>query len=313
MAKVIITGGTGLIGKALSKLLVEKGYQVIILSRRTFLKDRRKSPNIDYAQWDIAKQTIDASAIRNSDYIIHLTGAGVADKRWTKKRKKEIRDSRVQSSELLVKALKDNPNKIKAVICSSAIGWYGADPAIPNSKPFVESDPSSEDFLGETCKLWEESIEPVYVLGKRLVKIRTGIVLSNEGGAFKEFKKPVNFGIAAILGNGKQLISWVHIDDLCRMYLHALENETMHGSYNAVAPKPVTNKELTLHIAKSEKGNFYIPLHIPVFMLEMILGEMSVEVLKSTTVNCDKIRKAGFNFTFPSIESAMTDLLKKEK
>src|SRR4051812_6812438 len=124
MAKVIITGGTGLIGKALSNLLVEKGYQVIILSRRSFLKNRRTSPNVDYAQWDLAKQTIDASAIRTADYIIHLAGAGVADKRWTKKRKQEIRDSRTKSSELLVKALKENPNKVKAVICSSAIGWY---------------------------------------------------------------------------------------------------------------------------------------------------------------------------------------------
>jgi len=313
MAKVIITGGTGTIGRALSRLLAEKGYQVIILSRKAVLKDKRNSPGIDYAQWDVAKQTIDASAIRNSDYIIHLAGAGVADKRWTDRRKIEIRKSRIQSSVLLIKALKENPNKIKAVISASAIGWYGTDPSIPNPKPFVETDPSDEDFLGETCRLWEESIEPVTSLGKRLVKIRTGIVLSNEGGAFKEFKKPVNFGIAAILGNGKQVISWLHIDDMCRIYLHALENESMQGVYNAVAPKPVTNKELTLHIAKSQKGSFFVPLHIPVFLLKLVLGEMSEEVLKSTTVNCEKIRKTGFNFLYPSLESAMTDLLKKKE
>ncbi len=313
MAKIIITGGTGLIGKALSKLLVEKGHQVIIFTRTPLLKDKRKTPNVEYAHWDVAKQIIDAGAIRNSDYIIHLAGAGVADKRWTKKRKKEIRDSRVQSSQLIVKALRENPNKIKAVISSSAIGWYGADPSIPNPKPFIEADAPDEEFLGETCKLWEESIEPIYLLGKRLVKIRTGIVLSNEGGAFKEFKKPVNFGIAAILGNGKQIISWLHIHDLCRIYLHAIENESISGTYNAVAPKPVTNKELTVQIAKSEKGSFYIPLHIPVLLLKMALGEMSVEVLKSTTVNCDKIRKTGFDFIYPSIESAMEDLLKKKK
>jgi uncharacterized protein (TIGR01777 family) len=312
MAKVIITGGTGLIGRAMSKLLVDKGYQVIILSRKAQLKDRIKSPNIEFAQWDIAKQTIDASAIRNSEFIIHLAGAGVADKRWTKKRKKEIQDSRIQSSALLVKALRDNPNKIKAVICASAIGWYGADPHIPNTKPFVETDPSDEDFLGETCKLWEDSIDPVTSLGKRLVKLRTGIVLSNDGGALKEFKKPVNFGIAGILGNGKQVVSWLHLDDLCRMYLHAMENESMKGSYNAVAPKPVSNKELTIKLAKAEKGSFYIPLHVPSFMLQLLLGELSVEVLKSCTVNCEKIRMTGFNFIFPSIESALADLLKKK-
>lgn len=313
MAKIIITGGTGLIGKALSKLLIEKGHQVIIFTRTPLMKDKHKTPNVEYAHWDVAKQIIDAGAIKNSDYIIHLAGAGVADQRWTKKRKKEIRDSRVQSSQLIIKALKENPNKIKAVISSSAIGWYGADPSIPNPKPFIEADAPDEEFLGETCKLWEESIEPVYLLGKRLVKIRTGIVLSNEGGAFKEFKKPVNFGIAAILGNGKQIISWLHIEDLCRIYLHAIENESMSGTYNAVAPKPVTNKELTVQIAKAEKGSFYIPLHIPVLLLKMALGEMSVEVLKSATVNCDKIRKTGFDFIYPSIESAMGDLLKKKK
>ncbi len=312
MAKVIITGGTGLIGKALSALLVAKGYQVIILSRRAFLKDRKKSPNIDYAQWDIEKQTIDTSAIRNADYIINLAGAGVADERWTKKRKKEILESRTKTSELLIRALKHNPNKIKAVINSSAIGWYGADPVVPNPKTFIETEPAAADFLGETCRAWEESIDPVKELGIRLVKIRTGIVLSNAGGAFKEFRKPVKFGIAAILGNGKQIISWLHIDDICRIYLFALENESVHGIYNAVAPKPVSNKELTIQIAKIEKGNFSVPLHVPSFLLKMVLGEMSVEVLKSTTVNCEKIRMAGFNFIFPSIESALGDLLKKD-
>ena len=210
MAKVMITGGTGLVGKALSKLLVEKGYEVIIISRRGVSKNDRKSPNIEYAQWDVGKQTIEASAIRNSDYIIHLAGAGIADKRWTEKRKKEIQESRIQSSKLLLKAIKETPNKIIAVISASAIGWYGEDPLIPNPRPFIETDPSDPEFLGETCKLWEESIEPVTSLGKRLVIIRTGIVFSNAGGAFKEFKRPVKFGIAAILGNGnKPLVGYI--------------------------------------------------------------------------------------------------------
>lgn len=305
----MITGGTGLIGKALSKLLVEQGYEVIILSRKALLNDRRRSPDIEYAQWDVNKQTIDSNAIRNADYIIHLSGAGIADKRWTDKRKKEIKESRVRGSELLVKAMKETPNKIKAVISASAIGWYGEDSLIPNPKPFVETDPSDPGFLGETCKLWEESIEPVTSLGIRLVKLRTGIVFSNAGGAFKEFKRPVNFGIAAILGNGKQVISWLHIDDLCRLYLYALENTSMHGSYNAAAPKPVSNREFIIQLAKSQKGSFYIPLYVPGFLLRLILGELSVEVLKSSTVSCEKIRMAGFDFIFPSIESAIGDLI----
>ena len=236
----------------------------------------------------------------------------MADKRWTNKRKNEIIESRTQSSALLVKALKENSNQVKAVISASAIGWYGADPVIPNPSPFTETDPSDHGFLGETCRQWEESIEPVGQLGKRLVKLRTGVVLSNEGGALVEFVKPLRFGLATILGNGKQIISWIHIDDLCRMYLQAVEDESIEGVYNAVAPKPVSNKELTIGLAKAVKNKFYIALHVPSPVLKLVLGEMSVEVLKSATVSAGKIRSARFNFIYPSIEAAINQLISKK-
>jgi uncharacterized protein len=317
MPTIIITGGTGLIGTALSKALLEKGYRVIILSRKEV--DRSLPENLSYAVWDIKNQTINREAIGSADYIIHLAGAGVADKRWTKKRKQEIIDSRVNSSKLIVDSLKSIPNKVKAVISSSGIGWYGAD-LIPNPSPqggegsgvlkFVESDPPANDFLGSTCKQWEESIDPVTQLGKRLVKLRTGIVLSKDGGALKEFLKPLNFGIAAILGNGKQVISWIHIDDLVNMYISAFENEQMNGVYNAVAPNPVSNKEMIMQIAKS-RGKFFIPVHVPSFVLNLILGEMSIEVLKSATVSSGKISSAGFQFQSDDIETALKNLLQK--
>lgn len=321
MATVIITGGTGLIGNALTKLLAANEHRVIIFTRDPNAHKIKKSKTvrdkkgqgilstIEYASWDIKEQTIDADAIKQADYIIHLAGAGVADKRWTAKRKKEIEESRTKSSALLIRGLKENPNKVKAIISASAIGWYGPDISRPSKKPFVETDPPSVDFLGETCRLWEESIEPVVSLGIRLVKFRTGIVLSRDGGAFPEFKKPVRFGIAAILGSGKQMVSWIHIDDLCRMYLFAIENHSINGVYNAVAPKPVSNKELTMQLARTYKSNFFVPLHVPYFVLEIMLGEMREEVLKSTTVCCDKIRKTGFNFIFPTIENAINELL----
>ncbi|MEJ7735918.1 MAG: TIGR01777 family oxidoreductase [Chitinophagaceae bacterium] len=311
MATVLITGGTGLVGKALSGLLTEKGYSVIILTRNPRAMQLSSPANITYSQWDIDAQTIDADALGKADYIVHLAGEGVADKRWNEKRKKEIRQSRTSGSALLVKALKEMPNRVKAVVSASAIGWYSEDPEIPNDRPYVETDPPDFGFMGETCKLWEESIQPVTLLGKRLVKMRTGIVLSKMGGAFAEFIKPVRFGVAGILGNGKQVISWIHIDDLCRMYVDAIENESLFGPYNAVAPKPVNNKALILQIAKTLKGNFCLPLHVPSFALKFILGGMSIEVLRSTTVSCEKIRIAGFNFVFPSIESAVNDLLRK--
>ncbi|MEQ1800154.1 MAG: TIGR01777 family oxidoreductase, partial [Lacibacter sp.] len=239
MATICITGGTGLIGTALSQYLSAKGHAIIILSRTA---KPSSAKGISYAAWNVEVGTIDREAIASSDYIIHLAGAGVADKRWTKKRKAEITNSRAHGGQLLVKALTEIPNNVKAVICSSAIGWYGPD----NGKPFVETDPVNNDFLGETCRVWEEATEPVKQLGKRLVKLRTGIVLSNNGGALKEFKNPLRFGLATILGSGKQMISWIHVDDLCRMYEEAIQNEQLNGIYNAVAPNPVTNKDLTV-------------------------------------------------------------------
>lgn len=224
------------------------------------------------------------------------------------KKKKEIVDSRTKSAALLIKALKENKNKVKAVISASAIGWYGEDPVVPNPEPFSETDTADESFLGETCKLWENSIKPVKELGIRLVKIRTGIVLSNEDGALVEFKKPLRFGICGIPGKGKQVMSWIHIDDITRIFLHAMENEKMNGAYNAVAPFPVTNKEFVLHMAKIFKGSFYIPIHVPGFIINMLLGEMSTEILKSSTVSCDKIHKAGFTFQYPRIQSALQQL-----
>lgn len=308
MTTILITGGTGMIGNALTEALLERNYKIIVLSRDPG-KHQPVTGSLSYAGWNIPSQTIDKEAIARADYIIHLAGAGIADKRWTKKRKQEILDSRVKSSELLAKTLQEIPNKIKAVISASAIGWYGEDPVIPNPNPFTEDDPADSSFLGDTCRQWEKSTEPIMSLGKRVVKIRTGIVLSKEGGAFKEFEKPLRFGIAAILGSGRQICSWIHIDDLVRLYISAIEDDTLRGVYNAVAPKPVSNKELMLQLAQEKKGKFFIPVYTPSFVLKTILGEMSIEVLKSATVSCNKIHYSGFTFLYPSIEAAMKNLV----
>lgn len=307
MATILITGGTGLVGRALTKALLAKGYKVIIMGRG-------KKPNgeqtaikgLEFSKWDIEKQEIDAAAFGKADAIIHLAGAGVADKRWTAERKREILDSRVNSGALLVKSLGTLTNKIKTVISASAIGWYGADKKAANNRieKFTESDRPSNDFLGETCRKWEESIEPVTSLGLRLVKLRIGIVLSTEGGALKEFLKPLRFGIASILGNGRQIISWIHIDDLVNMFIKAVEDESYNGIYNAVAPAPVSNRDLILSLAKARKS-FYLPVPVPSVILKLMLGEMSVEILKSATVSAEKIQGTGFNFIYLDIKSAV--------
>jgi uncharacterized protein len=307
MAVVLITGGTGLIGDALSAHLVQLGHQVIIVTR--YIGSKQPREGISYVEWDIRKGTIDKKSISKASHIVHLAGANVAEKRWISKRKQEIVYSRVQSGALLVNALREIPNQVQSVVSASAIGWYGPDSQIPNTKPFVETDPSSDDFLGTTCAAWEAAIAPVSDLGKRLVYLRTGIVLSKEGGAFKEFVKPLKFGAATVLGSGKQIISWIHIDDLVRLYTSALFDASWNGVYNAVAPNPVSNKKLISTIAETS-GRFYVKVPVPSLALSLALGQMSIEVLKSTTVSAAKVSDKQFEFNFPDVESAVQDLMK---
>jgi uncharacterized protein (TIGR01777 family) len=308
MSTILITGGTGMIGSVLTRLLTDKGYRVIILSRVS----GEASGALQTFQWDPETGAIDTEAIRQADYIVHLAGAGVADKRWSAKRKKTIIESRTQSSALLVKALKDIPNKVQAIVSSSAIGWYGPDPSIPNTSPFEETASPADDFLGETCRLWEGSIAPVTALGKRLVIIRTGIVLSREGGALAAFKKPARLGVAAILGSGRQTVSWIHAEDLCRLFIQAIEQKEWSGIYNGVAPHPVDNRTLTLELARRLKGRYFVPVYVPSLLLKIMVGEMSIEVLKSVTVSAKKTRLVGFQFIYPSIENALANLLGPE-
>lgn len=307
MATVLITGGTGLVGTALSKELLDKGYDVIILTRSAE-KQASNSSRLTYAQWDVEQQTMDTAAILRADYVVHLAGENLA-RRWTSKRKKEIIESRTRTSQLLIKALTESPNQVRAVISASGIGWYGDNLHLHESEhSFNESDPGAEDFLGTTCQQWEASVEPVTKLGMRLVKLRCGVVLSNDGGAFPEFKKPLRFGVATILGNGKQVMSWIHVDDVVRAYIYAIENEKLEGVYNAVAPHPVTNRNFVLQLARSFRGRYFIPVFVPSFVLKAVFGEKSIEVLKSAAVSCKKIKATGFTFLYPSITAAIHKL-----
>ncbi len=300
MSTIGITGGTGLIGTHISKLLLSKGYDVIIFTRG----GNKVNEKLQYAHWDPSKNECDIESVKKLDAVINLAGAGIADKRWTAKRKKEIEDSRVQGTTFLISTLKEHARSCNIFIGASAIGFYGTDSIPPVA--FTENSPHAEDFLGNTCMQWEEAeIQASTFL--RTVIFRFGIVLSKEGGAYTKFAHPQSFGIVPILGNGKQIISWIHIYDLCNMLLFAMENSPINGIFNAVAPKPVSNKELMKMIAK-EKGGIKILLPVPSFVLKIMLGEMSEEVLKSTTINAGKIINAGFSFKFNTIPDAVKDL-----
>jgi len=264
---------------------------------------------LSYAKWDIEKGEIDLDALAKANIIVHLAGEGVADKRWSDKRKQAIVDSRVQSGNLLVKALSENKHQVKTFIAASAIGWYGPDTVKSLENGFVETDAPDNSYLGNTCQLWEQSTEAIGSMGIRLVRLRIGIVFNKKGGALAEFLKPAKFALAAILGNGKQIVSWIHHQDLCKMIQYAIETPALQGVYNAVAPNPVTNKKLVLTIAKNTYP-IYFPSFVPSFILKIMLGEMSIEVLKSTKVSAQKIQDAGFVFDYPNVEEAIIDLIK---
>lgn len=303
MKTVLITGGTGSIGNALVPMLLKKNYRVIIFTRRN---KRSDNPNCTYATWDPDEFSYDKNAIEEADFIINLAGAGIADKRWTDKRKDLVYDSRINSDITIVKAISEVPNKIRAVVNASAIGFYGAD---KGKLPFVENDPPGEGFLSKVCNDWERMITNVTELQKRLVILRTGVVLDKTGGAYKEFSNPLRFRLAAVLGNGKQIISWIHIHDMCLAYIEAIENENMSGIYNTCAPNPVSNEDLVTSIAKEKYGNAFLKMKVPAFILKIALGQLAKEaLLESATVSCDKLLQSGFQFQFHTIEDAVKDL-----
>lgn len=293
-------------GRALTEMLLEKGYKVIILSRTS---RRSNHPDLRYALWDIDRKTMDTTALQEADHIVHLAGANVAERRWTQRRKQEIVDSRVQSGQLLYERLRDTPNKVKKVISASATGYYGPF----KGQIFREEDPPADDFLGTTSEAWESSVRQIEQLGKKVIILRTGIVLSLQGGALREFYKPLRLGFAAIMGDGQQWVSWIHRQDLVRLYFNAIVNDRLNGVYNAVSPNPVTNEELVLALARAAKGKSFVSIHIPAFALKLALGEMSIEVLKSVKVSSDKIQETGFLFSYPTIAGAVEQVLLKKK
>jgi uncharacterized protein (TIGR01777 family) len=312
MAKILITGGTGMVGQRLAILLLSSGHQVTVLTRRVPEKTGTNH-QIRYALWNPEKCWVEATAIQDADYIVHLAGANVAEKRWTDARKKEIAESRVQGAATIVQALRQLPNQVKAVISASAIGWYGPDVETSLIAGFQETDPADQSFLGDTCRKWEEGIQPVQELGKRLVIFRIGIVLDTAGGALPAFLQSLRFRVAGNLGDGKQIISWIHQHDLCRMMAFAIENEELKGVYNAVSPHPVSNNQFNRLLAEHLYGRNYMAMPVPALLLKVILGEMSVEVLKSATVASFKIRQAGFKFEYPLLVEAFRALLPDRK
>lgn len=294
MASILVTGGTGFIGNPLCNLLRDKGHTVLILSRT-----KTDNPNIYY--WNLEESYIDPEAITKADYVIHLAGAGIVDKPWSKERKRILIASRVESANLLFEKVKElNPN-LKVFISASAVGYYGA---TTSTKIYKENDAPENDFASVICKFWEKAANQFSALNIRTVIFRTGVVLSKKGGALEKLRQPIKLGFGAALGSGEQYIPWIHLEDLCNMYLYAIENEEIKGIYNAVAPEHITNKSLTKIIAKKLKKPLWLP-NIPAFVMKMLLGKMAAIILEGSRVSSEKILATGFKFKYPNINEAL--------
>lgn len=300
--KILITGGTGLVGEKLILLLLQKGYTVGVLTRGT----SRKENEIQYYNWDIRQKSIDPDAFKDVTFIINLAGAGVADEKWTEKRKSVIMNSRTDSTRLLFDTVKELKVNLKGFISASAIGIYGN---FEGSELKIETSPFGDDFLAQVVIAWEKEANQFNTLGIRTVLMRIGVVLDSSGGALEKIARPIRFGVGAPLGSGDQYMSWVHIDDLCNMFLWAIQNEAVEGSFNAVNPNPVTNKEFTKAVAKTLKKPLLLP-NVPSFVLKLMLGEMSSIVLGGSVVSDQKLKNHGFKHQYEQLLPAIHNLLK---
>jgi uncharacterized protein (TIGR01777 family) len=300
METVLITGGSGLIGRNLSMKFIRNGYRVSVLSTSGKAVEGCKT-----YLWNPVTGMIDVRAVEDADYIINLAGANIGAKKWTKNRKLEIIESRIKSGEVLFETYLQNPGRLKAFITASATGYYGA---ITSEKIFIEDNPPAGDFVGETCRLWEETASQFEKAGIRTVKLRTGIVLDKYDGALARLLLPMKLYAGSAMGSGKQYMPWIHLDDLCEMYFMAICAPEMNGAFNAAAPYSVTNQEFTRCLANVLHKPLWFP-KIPSLVLKVVFGEMSSIILEGSRVSAEKIIKAGFSFRFPELKPALEDIL----
>jgi len=300
MATILITGGTGLIGSRLTPMLQAAGHQVRIIGRTA-----RRNAKVATFAWDLKAMTMDAAALDGVTHIIHLAGAGIADARWTASRKEEIITSRVMPIKLLADTLKARQQHIEAFITASGVGYYGA---VTTAHIYKEDDAPAEDFLGKTCQLWEDAVQLFDDIADREARIRTGIVLDAKGGALPKLMPPAKFGMAASLGNGRQWMPWIHVDDICRIYLQAVEDAGFSGAFNAVAPQHATQHQLLAEISGALRKPFFLP-GVPSVVLRAAMGDMAQMLTEGSRISADQLMDAGFVFNYPELKGALADLL----
>ncbi len=299
--KVLITGATGLVGDEIVSLLLQNGISIHYLS--TSQKKIENEPNYKGFFWNPDQGIIDENCLMGVDAIIHLAGANIAH-RWTKAYKQEIIESRINSTNLLFKILKNNPHQVKQIVSASGTAIY------PDSDTEVyteESKKISDSFLGTVVLKWEASVDKLQLLNIKVCKLRTGMVLSNKGGALMEMVKPIKLYVGSPFGNGKQMQTWIHVHDLAALYLFAVQNQ-LEGIYNAVAPEVVSNEAMTKAIAHTLKKPLFMP-NVPKFMMKLLLGEMHELLFENRKLCAQKAIDDGFHFKYTKIDKALENLL----
>lgn len=296
MAKILITGGTGLVGKHLTQSLLKLGHEVVWLSRNAKANSIAK-----VYEWQPQNRYIDEKAFDGVEYIVHLAGEGIADKNWSDKRITELKESRINTAALLSTYILKLNIPLKAFVGASAIGYYGA---ITSNKLFTEEDQSATDILGTICKEWELSYEPIKRSNIPLSIIRIGLVLAKDGGMYKKLRPIFNSGLGSAIGNGKQYMPWIHIDDLVEIFISALFEKIPSGTYNAVSSEHITNDDFSKQFANSLNKPFFMP-RVPSFLLRLIFGKMSIILLEGSRVSNKKLLDAGFHFKHQHLRDAL--------
>jgi len=293
---ILIAGGSGLIGSLLAQMLRAENHTVRLLSRTPKGKEQ--------FLWNPGTGEIDKAALDGVEVVINLAGAGIADKRWTNARKRELIDSRVQSAAMLFRAIESMVKKPKAYLSASAIGIYGNSGEAWMQE---ESLPVDQSFMVDCCQQWEAAADQFKTLGLRVAKFRIGVVMAKEGGALAEVLKPLRLGLGTYFGNGQAWWSWVHREDVCRAFLWAIDNQSVEGVFNLVAPNPMRGKELVVTAAKAmNQPAVFLPA--PEFVLKLALGEMSAVILNSNRVASENLSNAGFEFKWPVLDAALRDI-----
>ena len=302
--KIIVTGSTGLVGRAYVRSLLAEGHNVTRLVRgdaQTF-----RAPGTTAVRWDPEAGTIDGAALEGHDAAVHLAGESVSEGSWTEEKKRRILDSRAKGTRLLAETLAALERKPNVLVSASAIGFYGS----RGDETLTESSASGDDFLSEVCREWEKATLPASQDGIRVVNLRIGIVLSDEGGALPKMLTPFKFGAGGKIGSGRQYMSWIDLDDVVGIIKHAVNNESLRGPVNTVAPRPVTNEQFTKSLGKVlGRPTFFA---MPEFAVGLAFGEMGKTLLLgSQRVEPSQLQKSGYQFAYTNLEDSLKHVLKK--